>query len=208
MSTYDTISYGPSQTNIRGITIPFKSEKIPANATDIHRKGWIVMKTNRSCFVWLFLWSLFMGVTAISIGFGALFPSLNLVARPFVCPHGSMDPEKQVYRPYPGQTVVTVTWYCTDPGSGVKTEIGTFPLSLYAGTIYGVLLFVVAAIVLALVPTKGQGETPSDLAVTPDKLKSSEGTLARMKELKDLRTANLISEAEYEEKRNEILKSL
>ena len=37
---------------------------------------------------------------------------------------------------------------------------------------------------------------------------ASETALARMKELKELRAANLISETEYEEKRAEILKSL
>ena len=31
-----------------------------------------------------------MGVTAISIGVGALVPKLNLVAKPFVCPGGAI----------------------------------------------------------------------------------------------------------------------
>ncbi len=37
---------------------------------------------------------------------------------------------------------------------------------------------------------------------------SISGALAKMKELKELRLANVISEAEYEKKRTEILKDL
>lgn len=32
-----------------------------------------------------FFWSIFMGVTVLSIGIGAAYPSVNLIARPFVC---------------------------------------------------------------------------------------------------------------------------
>jgi hypothetical protein len=87
-----------------------------------------------------------MGVTAISIGFGALFPSMNRIAKPFVCPQGEMELETQVYRPYPGSTITTLTWYCTDSETGQRTELGLFPMSLYAGVFYGLLLF--AAIVV------------------------------------------------------------
>jgi len=90
---------------------------------------------------WTFIWCLFMGVTAISIGFGALFPSMNLISKPFVCPGGSMDVVEKVYRPYPGKTVTTLTWYCTDEQTGAKTELGIFPMTLYAGVIYGLVLF-------------------------------------------------------------------
>ena len=94
------------------------------------------MKLKTSTLLLTFIWCWFMGITAISIGFGALFPSMNRVAKPFVCPSGKMDLTKEVYNPYP------------------------------------------------------------------------ENTIARMKELKELRAANLISENEYEEKRAEILKDL
>ena len=99
------------------------------------------MKFKTSTLIWTFLWCWFMGVTAISIGFGALFPSMNLVAKPFVCPSGKMDLTKEVYNPYPGNTITTLTWYCVDEASGAKTELGIFPMSLYAGTIYGWLFF-------------------------------------------------------------------
>lgn len=106
------------------------------------------MKIKNSTIIWtgVLIWCLFMGVTAISIGFGALFPSMNRISKPFVCPRGEMELETQVYRPYPGSTITTLTWYCTDHETGVRTELGIFPMSLYAGIFYGLLLF--AAIIL------------------------------------------------------------
>jgi hypothetical protein len=106
------------------------------------------MKFNRIALFWIFVWSIFMGITAISIGFGALFPSMNRITKPLVCPRGEMELETQVYRPYPGSTITTLTWYCVDQ-EGVKTELGLFPMSLYAGVFYGLLLF--AAIVIGWV---------------------------------------------------------
>lgn len=101
------------------------------------------MKIKGLSLFWVFIWSIFMGVTAISIGFGAVFPSMNRIAKPFICPRGEMELETQTYRPYPGQTITTLTWYCTDQETGNRTELGIFPMSLYAGVIYGLLLFVV-----------------------------------------------------------------
>src|SRR6476660_4317648 len=174
------------------------------------------MKLKTSTLVWTFIWCWFMGVTAISIGFGALFPSMNLVAKPFVCPKGKMDLTKEVYNPYPGSTITTLTWYCVDEASGAKTELGIFPMSLYAGTIYGWLFFGLVVIGL-LINAKRRQKIGYEMPRTPVrsmfetasfKPHYSETILARMKELKELRAANLISEAEYEEKRAEILKNL
>jgi putative oligomerization/nucleic acid binding protein len=174
------------------------------------------MKFKTSTLVWTFVWCWFMGVTAISIGFGALFPSMNLVAKPFVCPNGKMDLTKEVYNPYPGNTIITLTWYCLDEASGAKTELGIFPMSLYAGTIYGWLFFGLVVVGMMIVANRRQ-KIGDEVQRTPVhtvfetasfKPRYSETILARMKELKELRAANLISEVEYEEKRAEILKSL
>jgi len=190
------------------------------------------MKFNTSALIWTFLWSLFMGVTAIAIGFGALFPSMNLISKPFVCPNGKMDHVDQVYNPYPGTTITTITWYCIDSRGG-KTELGIFPMSLYAGLIYGVLLFLVIIVGMAILGRYGRsrsgigdtGESVSvekaekfrrqteqfreqRLAQIENKSESSRDALEKMKELKRLREANLISEAEYQSKRAEILKEL
>lgn len=99
------------------------------------------MTLKRSTLVWTFIWSLFMGITAIAIGFGAAFPPLNLIAGPFVCPSGQMQLTTQDYRPSPVETVTTLTWYCVDNGTGKKVELDIFPMVLYSGLIYGLLLF-------------------------------------------------------------------
>ena len=106
------------------------------------------MKFKTSTLIWVFVWSIFMGVTVGSIGLGAVFPSANLIAKPFVCPNGQMQLETQGYDVSPVETVTTLTWYCADRASGVREELGIFPMSLYAGAIYGLLLFAVIALVL------------------------------------------------------------
>ncbi len=166
------------------------------------------MKLKTGTLLIMFLWSWFMGVTAISIGFGALFPSMNRIAKPFVCPNGTLDLDKQVYNPYPGNTITTITWYCVDKTTETKTESGIFPISLYAGTFYGFLLFGMIVIGMVLNAKRHPKQSQVDFADTYYKHEESESTLSRMKELKDLRAANLISDAEYEQKRAEILKSL
>ena len=177
------------------------------------------MKLSTSALIWIFLWSLFMGVTAISIGFGALFPDMNRIAKPFVCPNGRMDVVQQIYNPYPGSTITTTTWYCIDSRGG-KTELGIFPMSLYAGIIYGFLLFLVIIIGISILNrnqklqlgsrTEQDAEQPMQFREKAEarRGKGSGGVAAKMKELKELRDANLISEAEYQSKRAEILKEL
>ena len=171
-----------------------------------------------------FVWSIFMGVTAISIGVGAAFPPANLIAKPFVCPNGQMTFNQQVSNPLPGTTYTTITWYCVDERSDVKTELAIFPMSLYAGAIYGLLLFVLVVIIWAWVKrkdfalaSKDQTSARTDAAAfrtyrpsrpAMEEPKEEGGTVARMTELKKLRAADMISEAEFQQKRAEILKKL
>ena len=171
-----------------------------------------------------FVWSIFMGVTAISIGVGAAFPPANLIAKPFVCPNGQMTFDQHVSNPLPGTTYTTVTWYCVDERSGVKTQLEIFPTSLYAGAIYGLLLFVPVVIIWALAKRKDWALTRQDqtsawthTAATKtvthnsppmEEPKEKAGAAARMTELKKLRAADMISEAEYQQKRAEILRKL
>lgn len=194
------------------------------------------MKLKTSTIIWTLIWCLFMGVTAISIGFGALFPSMNLISKPFVCPNGDMSVDTQVYNPYPGKTITTLTWYCTDSLNGGKTELGIFPMSLYAGLIYGFGLFVVVIVGMLLLANRSASDTPAigygekglaqlreqeqksirdaqyssnkNFAEVREKTKAVKNAAERMKELKDLRDSNMISESEYEKKRAEILKDL
>lgn len=202
------------------------------------------MKFGPIPLIWIFLWSLFMGVTAISIGFGALFPSMNLISKPFVCPNGRMEHVDQVYNPYPGTTITTITWYCIDARGG-KTELGVFPMSLYSGIVYGLLLFFAIVIGLVILQNRRASSTQAvddtkstDMTEINNLVDQAEqfrkraegfreraeqfnktaagshqqrltgGAVAKMKELKELREADLISEEEYEKKRAKILEDL
>lgn len=210
------------------------------------------MKFKGSSTALLLVWCLFMGVTAISIGFGAVFPSMNRIAKPFICPNGEMELETHGYNPSPGTSITTLTWYCVD-ASGERKELGIFPMALYAGLIYGFLLFLVIYLFMVLRSNRSpSAESPTSydrlaeanaslerakqfraqaeqfreraeqfreraehsndprviFGQQPENDPASQDTFERMKELKKLREANLISEQEYEEKRREILKNL
>lgn len=89
----------------------------------------------------LLVWCLFMGVTAISIGFGAAFPPLNQIAQPVVCPNGTMRVDEQTYRPSPGTTVTTMDWMCVDKKTGEAQPVNELSMFLFNGLIYGFVLF-------------------------------------------------------------------
>ncbi|HEY9153118.1 MAG TPA: hypothetical protein VIN60_09560 [Anaerolineales bacterium] len=108
------------------------------------------MNIKISTVVWTLLWSLFMGVTAISIGFGAAFPPLNYVASPFVCPAGKMTLSEQGYTVSPVENVTTITWYCINKSTNIKTELSIWPMSIAAGLIYGALLFLIILLVMVI----------------------------------------------------------
>ena len=172
----------------------------------------------------VFVWCLFMGVTVGSIAVGAIYPPANLLAKPFVCPNGKMSYDQATYHTAPGTTVTTTTWSCVDNRSGAKTELGIFPMSLYAGVIYGLVLYGLVLIVLlfrrrgqvTLIQkdqTRPRRETVAvgdfnDGRRTTHPAPAQADALARMKRLKELRTADMISESEYQQKRADILKDL
>ena len=101
------------------------------------------MKANTRAIIWLlvFVWFIFMGVTAVSYGLGALYPPLNKIAQPFVCPNGQMSVEEFTSNPIPGTTITQIYWYCLDRQSGAKTKIVDGPIHLVAGAFYGLLMF-------------------------------------------------------------------
>ncbi len=123
------------------------------------------MNLKLSTLLWTFIWCIFMGITAGSIGLGALLPAMNFVAKPFVCPAGQMQMESQVYNPYPGETVTQETWYCVDAATGAKAELGLFPMSLYSGTIYGLLFFLIVLLGMVLMANRRR---PTQSTVTSD----------------------------------------
>lgn len=94
----------------------------------------------------VFIWSIFMGVTFVSIGLGSLFPGLVAIAGPVVCPHGEMALASQSYQVSPTEGGYTLTWYCIDKTTGAKTETDFFTKHLVAGSFYGLLIFAVIAL--------------------------------------------------------------
>jgi putative oligomerization/nucleic acid binding protein len=94
-----------------------------------------------STIFWIFVWSIFMGITVGSIGLGALFPGVNRITAPFVCKGGRLDLVTQDYHPSPVETVTTLTWYCVDASSGVQQEVSPFTMALISGPFYGLVLF-------------------------------------------------------------------
>lgn len=108
------------------------------------------MKTKTSTIIWLivvFIWCIFMGITFVSMGLGSLFPALNMVAKPFVCPSGQTEISTRHYQVSPGESIDTLTWYCVDEQSGEKRELNPFIINLYAGPFYGFLIFIAVFII-------------------------------------------------------------
>ena len=117
------------------------------------------MNLKTSTVIWTFIFCIFMGITAGSIGLGAAFPPVNYIAGPFVCPGGQMKLVTQDYQPSPIETVTTLSWYCVDGKTGATTELGIFPMCLYAGTIYGLLLFIIVLLVMVIQAKRGAAQT-------------------------------------------------
>jgi hypothetical protein len=93
-----------------------------------------------------FIFSIITGVTGGSMGLGSLFPQLNLAAGPFVCPNQQMTYTQHVSE-IGTATYWTASWFCTDEQSGEKTELDPETVFLYAGPIYGLVLFVILLII-------------------------------------------------------------
>jgi hypothetical protein len=167
-------------------------------------------------FILVLIWSLFMGVTAISIGLGAAFPPLNRIAGPFVCPNGDMRVDSQTYRPSPGTTITTLDWQCVDKRTGEAQRINEMSMFLINGLIYGFVLF--GAIVIGYwimtkrrarrveqraavdVPTAYTSSMELPQVVQFDSMEGYE-----LQELTRMYKEGRFSEAEYNRKRTKIL---
>jgi hypothetical protein len=116
--------------------------------------------------IWTLIPCLFFGWTLIAVAGGSIYPPINYIAKPFVCPNGDLKFEQQGYRPSPGTTITTTTWVCTDSRSGTEKVIDVFALTLPAGIIDGLIAFVpVMAIVLAVQYRRGKYSRLDEAAV-------------------------------------------
>jgi hypothetical protein len=169
------------------------------------------MKLNFGSVLTMLGVSLFTGFIIISIGLGAAVPALNRVAAPFACSNGKMQLETSTSSYTPGESSTSLNWLCVDDTTGAKEPIN-FKVILYAGLIYGLGLFVVV-LLWSLVFGKRGNVRPTE-PVIPHRSEfipqsqNSESTLQKLRELKEMRSADLISEQEYETKKAEILKEM
>ena len=95
------------------------------------------------------IFSIIFGITAGARGLGTLYPQLNLVASPFVCPHGSMSSAQSKNETGTG-TEWSARWFCVDDQTGARSEIDHTSVILYASPIY-ILLFFVTLLVITYV---------------------------------------------------------
>lgn len=95
------------------------------------------------------VFSIFLGVTAISLGLGAAYPPINFVAGPLVCPDGEMSWSQSVTNPLPGRTYIQAAYLCVNP-SGQPRSINKFWIALVAGTFYGLIIFVIVWAIVAI----------------------------------------------------------
>jgi hypothetical protein len=91
----------------------------------------------------LLIWCLFMGVTAISIGVGAIFPPLNQIAQPFICSNGQLQVLTSTSHPQPGVTYTAEKWQCVDNQTEQVSDVNEWDMFLINGLIYGTILFAV-----------------------------------------------------------------
>jgi hypothetical protein len=157
--------------------------------------------------------SLFCGVIVISIGFGSFFPQMNQVAKPIVCGSNDMQVVQHVYSYRPGETSWTVTAYCVDAVTGAKTDV-TGLTQFAAGAIYSVVPLVVLILLnirfrdKATNAPEGDSSQPEHVVEDPYENKGSAGMAGKLEKLKELRESNLITEDDYQKKKNKILDNL
>lgn len=168
----------------------------------------------------LLVWSLFMGVTAISIGFGAVFPDMNRIAGPFVCGNGQMQVNSTTYNPSPGTTITTEDWMCIDNRTGKAQPVNEVSMFLIDGIFYGLILFAVIVIGQQVLARRRASRvtalTPESVADTfqPHHYSTHAATsfdvpeAEELRKLLKLRDDGLITEEDYEQKKAEILRRL
>jgi hypothetical protein len=161
------------------------------------------MKLDKTLIAMLAGGSLFIGFVLISVAGGAIFPSMHKLTAPLIC-SGSVEIETLQYSYKPGQVGWEHHIYCASE-SGERKEI-TFPAIAVTGLIASAILFVIA-----LIGMRNGIRLPENfgsLATDLKRNKKNGSALDRLRELKKLYDENLISKAEYEQKKTEIMKEL
>ena len=161
------------------------------------------MKLNKMMLGVLAGVSLFIGFVIFSVAVGAIFPSLHKLTAPLIC-RGEVQVESFKYSYKPGQVGWDNHIYCNT--NGVKKEI-TFQAIGVTGLLASALIFIVLVFQMRKSVTLPDtfGELATDLK--PENKKKG-SALERMSELKKMRDENLITDAEYQKKKADIMKEL
>jgi hypothetical protein len=152
--------------------------------------------------------SLFIGFVIISVAVGAIFPSIHKLSAPLIC-RDEVQIQVNSYSYKPGQSGTDIHIYCVDD-QGTQKEI-TFPLIGVTGLVASAIIFVIALIVMrnSLAMPENFGSLAKDLKKKKNSSGKKDGSsLDRLSELKKMYDENLISKAEYEKKKAEIMKEL
>lgn len=167
------------------------------------------MKLDKSMVGMLAGVSLFLGFVVFAVGIGAIFPSMHKFSAPLIC-RGEVQVETTQYSYKPGQTGWEHHIYCNSDGA--RKEI-TFPAIGMTGLIVSLAIFIIIAFRMrkSLTLPANFGKLATDLQ--RDRKAASSGkpagsALERLIQLKQMRDQNLITEAEYERKKAEIMKEL
>ena len=151
----------------------------------------------------------FCGYVIISVGLGAVCPSLYKVAGPILCGDDQrLEVVQNRYSWRPGAAMWTATIYLVDESTG-KKEDRTSVVKLAAGAVYGLGIFILLLPLLCRktpppVAEQVLGGEPAATATSAPARSIDE----KLAELKKLHESDLITTEEYEQKKAEILREI
>lgn len=92
--------------------------------------------------------SLFVGLMTATAGI-AIYPPLTNITAPLAC-EGEFTIESKTYSKYPGESVVTHTFYCQEIGSNTKTDISMRAALIVFG-VSSTLIFLISLVIAVVV---------------------------------------------------------
>lgn len=93
--------------------------------------------------------SIFLGITAGAMGLGSIYPQLNSIAQPIVCPGRTMSHSQQISE-IGTATYYAAKWYCVDDRTGERSEVSNNTIALTTGPIYGAVIFAILLVMVYL----------------------------------------------------------
>ena len=154
--------------------------------------------------------SLFVGFVVFTAGVGGVFPSIHRLTAPLVC-RGEVQVKSVKYSYRPGEITWTHHVYC-DSESGRK-EITLLAVNM-TGLVASAIVFIILVFRMRKSLVLSENSSISTPDLNPERKTASSvpgrtgSALERLTELKKMRDENLITDAEYEKKKTEIMDKL